>query len=92
MSPDVLTRYLAIIFLFVVMIGSFVVAAYQISQGLQPNAYIMDVLGAGLGFSMTTAGVAHGAMIAVPNQNTTVLTTPQSGSAPIVISSSEGGK
>lgn len=69
MSSDSLMKYLSVIFLFIVLSGCFVVVAIEILNNQSPSPYISNVLGAGIGFAMTTAGVAHGVNV-LQNTNT----------------------
>jgi hypothetical protein len=64
MTPDTLMRYLAVVFLFLVVLSAYVVFALDILYSRQPDIYVTDIVYAGLGYAMTTAGVTHGSKIA----------------------------
>lgn len=81
MTSDTLLKYLAVVFLFIVMVGAFIIAGIEIVLNEPPNPYAISILGTGLGYAMTAAGVAHGSSIvanATANATNAVTTAQQS--------------
>lgn len=62
-NTDVLLRTLAILFLFMLMVGCMLVVGYEIINNQQPTPYAMAILGSGLGYAINAAGVSHGSSI-----------------------------
>lgn len=79
MTSEALLKYLAVVFLFLVMVGALVIAGIEIVQGQVPSPYAISILGTGLGYAMTAAGVQHGSFIvqSAASQAVAVVTTAQ---------------
>lgn len=63
MTSEALLKYLAVVFLFLLMVGSAAVAGLEIIEGLTPNVYAISIMSSGLGYALTAAGVLHGSAI-----------------------------
>lgn len=68
MTPELLLRYLAIVFLFVVVMGATCVVGLEIIIGNPLSPYAFTIIGTALGYAMTIGGVLHGTTL---SQNAT---------------------
>jgi hypothetical protein len=55
-----LTRFLANIFLFIMVVGSAGIAGIEILQGQSPNVWLVGILGTALGASIKILGISAG--------------------------------
>lgn len=72
MTPEILLRYLAIIFLFLIVIGSCVLVGYEILVGKPLSPYAFTIIGSALGYALSASGVEHGANISATATTTTM--------------------
>lgn len=59
-----LTKLLAIVFLFLVLIASLAIAVYDTFVNIPINPYVTAILGAGLGAAINVLGIHQGAVTA----------------------------
>jgi hypothetical protein len=68
-SASILTRFLANVFIFMLMVAAMVVAAVQIIQGHDVSPIIMTVLGTGTGYALHVVGINQGVTLQPLNKD-----------------------
>lgn len=64
-----LTRLLANIFLFVIVLGASGIVGYQIIQGLTPDIWLVGIVGTAIGSSIKILGINAGISFIQQNSN-----------------------
>lgn len=59
-TASILTRLLANIFVFAILVAATIVGAIELVNHEVPNSYVVLILGAGLGYAMSLLGINQG--------------------------------